>query len=257
MMTQTQTPTPPLPRPTGPTLPAFETTTMTTKSRSSNWVLHATLDHVHERTIRSIAFAPIQSPLILAAASFDGSVSIWEYVEGGEWECTTQLEGHENEVKSVVWNSTGSLLATCGRDKSVWLWESFLPGTIGGPSGSSSGGGGGGGDFECIAVLNGHDGDVKAVHFAPSHGQWGDGDEILLSASYDETIKVWVEDAGDWYCAVTIKDVHSDTIWCLAVSPGGGRLLSGSTDGSIAIFKSYTENEKKTLFPNEESTSGG
>jgi WD40 repeat protein len=215
-------------------------------AENQQWVLQATLQGVHERTIRSIAFAPLASPTVLAAGSFDGTVSIWEYDEktSNQWECTTQLEGHDNEVKCVVWNSTGSLLATCGRDKTVWLWESFLSGSIGG---------GDGGDFECIAVLNGHEGDVKCVAFAASHGQWGDGDEILVSGSYDDTIKIWAEDAGDWYCAMSIPDVHADTIWSLAVSPGSGRLVSGSADGSMAIFKSYTEKEKKERFPEEGS----
>jgi WD40 repeat protein len=225
-----------------------------------HWHLQSTLTGIHDRTVRTVAFAPIASPLVLASASFDGTVAIWEYsskdtnVATGEWECTAQLEGHDNEVKSAVWNVTGSLLGTCGRDKTVWIWECFLPGTVGGPDAVSREQSG---DFECIAVLHGHEGDVKSIVFAPSHGEWGDGEEILLSASYDDTIKCWAEDAGDWYCAASLSDVHSSTIWSLALSPGGGRMISGSADGSLGIFKCYTNAEKKTRFPQEDQNRNG
>jgi WD40 repeat protein len=205
------------------------------------WVLHSTLDGIHERTIRCIAFCPLSSSCILAAGSFDATVTIWEHTkESISWECTTQLEGHENEVKYIAWNATGSLLASCGRDKTVWIWETFLDGSIGGSKDN---------EFECIAVLNGHEGDVKCVQFAPSHGIWGDGDEIVVSASYDDSIKIWAEDAGDWYCAMSIQDSHKDTVWSLTFAPGGGRLVSACADGTLAIFKSYAPSERKERFP--------
>jgi WD40 repeat protein len=91
----------------------------------------------HKRTIRSIAWSP--NGRSLATGSFDSTVGIWEEVdefegiEGvvrdgetsleREWECVTTLEGHESECKSVGWSADGQLLASCSRDKSVWIWE--------------------------------------------------------------------------------------------------------------------------------------
>lgn len=88
----------------------------------------------HRKTVRAIAWSP--SGKNIATASFDSTVSIWERVPGeddedvedsGEWECLSTLEGHDSECKSVAYSSDGGLIASCSRDKSVWIWEGELP----------------------------------------------------------------------------------------------------------------------------------
>ena len=91
----------------------------------------------HTKTVRSVAWAP--SGKTFATASFDSNIGIWEQEEDNDdvygfdlelgesgrrdWGCVSTLEGHETECKCVAYSSTGTLLASCSRDKTVWVWE--------------------------------------------------------------------------------------------------------------------------------------
>jgi WD40 repeat protein len=154
----------------------------------------------------------------LATASFDATTAIWEDV-GGEFECVSSLEGHENEVKSVSWNASGTLLATCSRDKTVWIWE-VMPGN----------------EYDCAAVLQGHKQDVKMA-------QWHPNFDALFSCSYDDTIKIWWSDDGDhdsWECMQTLGESnngHSSTVWALSFNPLGDKMVTCSDDLTIKIWE--------------------
>jgi WD40 repeat protein len=113
--------------PTLPLLSSSSTDQTVNIYDTSTSSLVTTLKGQHSRSIRASSWKPSNQP-VLATASFDGSAGIWhpeceDGEESGEWECVATLEGHENECKCVAWSFDGRYLATCSRDKSVWVWE--------------------------------------------------------------------------------------------------------------------------------------
>lgn len=157
---------------------------------------------------------------VLATGSFDATVGIWRRwdsygrtADGGEedwglngtssrgrndeeddedeeWRFAVLLDGHDSEVKSVSWSPSGTLLATCSRDKSIWIWEDLDDGDN---------------NFETVAVMQEHTGDVKCV-------SWHPVEECLASASYDDTIRLWREDIDDWGQVACLRG-HNGTVW--------------------------------------------
>jgi WD40 repeat protein len=189
------------------------------------WRCIGVLDDFTARTVRCVEWSP--DGRYLACTSFDGKAYVWVLAQNDSefneedsglrndeisLELMATLEGHENEVKACSWSPSGSILATCGRDKSVWLWSLEEED----------------GDLEVLAVLHGHSQDVKCVRWHPNR-------ELLFSASYDDTIKVWAETASDWVCIETLTG-HDSTVWDLAFDPSGTTLASVSDDLSMKFW---------------------
>jgi WD40 repeat protein len=85
-------------------------------------------------------------------------------------------------------------------------------------------------EFECLAVLMEHTQDVKAVTWHPS-------EELLASASYDDTVKLFAADPYDdeWTCIHTLLS-HTATVWTISFSPCGNYLASAGDDLVIKIW---------------------
>ncbi|CCC69521.1 hypothetical protein NCAS_0C05310 [Naumovozyma castellii] len=194
-------------------------------------------DTVHKKAIRCVAWRPHSN--LLAAGSFDSTVSIWtreddleEEEDDDEGEGTTNslemdllaiIEGHENEVKGIAWSHDGALLSSCSRDKSVWIWETDQDGE----------------EYECISVLQEHSQDVKHVVWHPEL-------PLLASSSYDDTIRLWKDYDDDWECAAVLNG-HEGTVWCSDFEKGKNgesiRLCSGSDDSTVRVWRYIDDDE--------------
>lgn len=239
----------------------------------NNFTLHSILEGGHERSVRSTAWKPDvrkDGALIVATGSFDGTMGLWKREEeqkdgelememeigvdgtsqkaphlerGGDensdsddaedWEFSAVLEGQDSEIKHVAYSPSGQYLASCSRDKSIWIWEEI-------------------GDedeveFETIAILRDHTADVKCICWRRDDGNG----EVLASGSYDDTIRLYREDGdGEWGEVATLTG-HESTVWSLDWEPDvflksessedsfvspTQRLISSSADLTIRVW---------------------
>ncbi|KAI3317614.1 WD repeat protein [Xylariaceae sp. AK1471] len=250
-----------VPHPTLPLLATAHQKTVTVFSLST-LSAHSALTNGHERSIRSTTWKPNLPPhkLCLVTGSFDSTAGLWRWEDEGQggngleveitggdkqdgeeekdWELIVVLDGHDSEIKSVAFSPSGQYLATCSRDKSVWIWEDV------GASEAED-------EWETVAVLNEHEGDVKAVAWCPDTNRSGRGrysSDVLASASYDDTVRIWREDGeGEWIC-VAVLEGHRGTVWGVQWEPNPKtkrfpRLLTWSADRSIRVWTLKEEDD--------------
>lgn len=263
-----------IPHPTLPLLATCHSKAVTIYSLST-LSSHSLLTGGHSRSVRTAAWKPALAPhkLCLVTASFDSTAALWRWdanseaepdpaalnpsleldisatnsrraddqdsTKSDEWEFTLVLEGHESEVKSVAFSPAGQFLATCSRDKSVWIWED-----VGADEGED--------EWETVAVLNEHDGDVKCVAWCPdvpgrtAKGKYGS--DVLASSSYDNNVRIWREDGDGEWVSVAVLQGHDGTVWGVQWEPNPHRtkfprLLSFSADKTIRVWTMKEEDD--------------
>ena len=190
----------------------------------------------HESEVKGVAWSP--QPGVEAG----GESSSSEEEEDEEKEEVRETDAKPSSSSSsppLLADGEGCLLATCGRDRSVWLWESVPSPSSSAGNGNGNGAGAGPCEFECVDVKQGHSGDVKAVTWHPSGS-------VLASCSYDGAVRLWLPEGGaseegaagggksavvgdEWLCGQEVKNAHGgETVWSFCFEPRSSRRRKGS-----------------------------
>lgn len=164
----------------------------------------------HQGLIYNLAFSP--DGKVLATASFDNTVKLWDYATGKE---IAVLKGHTSPVYAVAFSSDGTI-ATGGADNLIKIWDKA---------------------GKHLRDIKGHTGIVQSLAFSQ------DG-KTLASGSADKTVRLW--NPGD---GKEIKNLgaHKETVYSVAFSPKGELLASGSMDTTIKIWDVKAGTEKKMI----------
>ncbi|CAG8646056.1 2484_t:CDS:2, partial [Ambispora gerdemannii] len=157
----------------------------------------------HRNPVTRVAFHPVFS--VLASASEDTSIKIWDY-ETGEFERT--LRGHTKSVQDIAFDPKGNFLVSCSADLTIKVWDLQS-------------------EHKCVKTLYGHDHSVSSVAFLPS------GD-FIVSASRDKTIKLWEFASG--FCVKTFTG-HLEWVRSVTPSEDGKWLVTSSNDQTSRLWE--------------------
>jgi WD40 repeat protein/transcription elongation factor Elf1 len=161
----------------------------------------------HSNTINRMAWAPRR--LLLAAASEDHTVSIWNVKENIETPALV-MDDHQDAVFCVTWSPDGNYLASSSRNGMIILWDIVK-------------------DHKYVLCQpNGRA--IYSVHWSP------DGTR-LVSTSTDSLVRIW--ELGKRKPPLALIG-HSKAVYCAAWSKDGSLIASGSQDGTVRLWEAET-----------------
>lgn len=201
----------------------------------------------HKGCVDSVSFSPDSS--IIASASWDGTIRLWETETGKLKEV---FKAHNGHMHAVVFIAGGTKLLTCSDDRTAKIWLATGKAT-GKPFKLFMGHTGGvssvaidlaSGDIIATAsgdktaklwdiqtekvlfTLTGHDNWVSGVDFSPNG-------RTLATCSYDCLAKLWSVERGE--CLHTFSG-HNDIVTCIAFAPDGSTIATGSRDCAVQVW---------------------
>jgi WD40 repeat protein/serine/threonine protein kinase len=183
----------------------------------------------HSAPANSVAISPDGQRI--ASASRGGFVTIWDALTGQK--CFPSFKAHEGPAQSVAFSPDGHLLATGGGDSTVVpprgtviVWDAKTG--------------------QLLHKLEGHSRGVSQVAFSPDSQRLASVSFVRMSDQMKPRgeMKIWDVTNGNLLRTVA---GHEGLMNCVAFSPDGKRLATGSGDTTVQIWDAQTGEELRTF----------
>lgn len=220
----------------------------------------------HKEMLYAVAFSPDGKYLV--TGSFDQTIKLWDAVTGKEIKTLAGSAGHQKQVLAVAFSPDGQSLASGAQDNTAKIWDlstsktkkpsdapvknfphpNLVDAVAFNPTGTLLATACHDGIVRIFDVAKGTQVRQISAHTAPTANAvyclaWSPDGKQLVSGSFDRSMKLWNAETGTLvkefkpHKDKEFEKGHRDGVFCVAFSPDGMSLASGSSDRTIKIWR--------------------